>query len=93
MSLARVAYSDADIVLLDDPLSAVDAHVGKRILNSCLLNGPLSNRTRILSTHALHVLPFVDYIYVLDGGSIAEQGTYKALRSHVRIHKLTRGRS
>ncbi|KZW01954.1 multidrug resistance-associated ABC transporter [Exidia glandulosa HHB12029] len=80
VSLARTAYSQADIVLLDDPLSAVDAHVGKHILKSCLLSGPLSDRTRILSTHALHVLPFVDYIYVLERGTVAEQGTYKDLR-------------
>jgi ABC-type bacteriocin/lantibiotic exporter with double-glycine peptidase domain len=63
-------------VLLDDPLSAVDAYVGKTILDQCLLNGPLSSRTRILVTHALHVLDKTDYIYVMDNGIIVEQGTY-----------------
>ncbi|EJD48473.1 P-loop containing nucleoside triphosphate hydrolase protein [Auricularia subglabra TFB-10046 SS5] len=81
VSLARVAYSQADIVLLDDPLSAVDAYVGKHILRECLLMGPLSERTRVLATHALHVLPYVDYIYVLEKGTIVEQGTYEQLRS------------
>ncbi|KAH7104651.1 ATP-dependent bile acid permease [Auriculariales sp. MPI-PUGE-AT-0066] len=81
VSLARVAYSDADVVLLDDPLSAVDAGVGKHILTNCLLNGPLSTRTRVLATHALHVLPFVDVIYVLAEGRVIEQGTYKELKS------------
>lgn len=57
VSLARVAYSQTDIVLLDDPLSAVDAHVGKNILEHCLTKGPLANRTRILATHALSALP------------------------------------
>ncbi|EJD55530.1 ATP-dependent bile acid permease [Auricularia subglabra TFB-10046 SS5] len=80
VNLARVAYSTADIVLLDDPLSAVDAHVGQHLLNECLLSGPLSGRTRLLATHALHVLPHVDYIYVLERGTIAEHGTYEHLR-------------
>ena len=77
VSLARAAYSDSDIVLLDDPLSAVDSHVGKSILENCLLSGPLAKRTRILVTHALHVLDKTDYIYVMDNGVIIEQGTYE----------------
>lgn len=76
MSLARAAYSPSDIVLLDDPLSAVDAYVGKAILENCILNGPFANRTRILVTHALHVLDKADYIYVMKDGIIAEEGTY-----------------
>ncbi|EJD45474.1 cadmium ion transporter [Auricularia subglabra TFB-10046 SS5] len=79
ISLARAAYSRADIVLFDDPISALDAHVGKAILDNCLINGPLSDRTRILVTHALHVLPHVDYVYVLDRGRIVEQGHFKEL--------------
>ncbi|KAL4258198.1 ATP-binding cassette transporter C, partial [Pleurotus pulmonarius] len=79
VSLARAAYSQTDIVLLDDPLSAVDAYVGKDILENCLLRGPLAGRTRVLVTHALHVLDKVDYIYVLSDGVVVEQGTYEAL--------------
>lgn len=79
VSLARAAYSDSDIILLDDPLSAVDAHVGKAILEDCLLNGPLANKTRVLVTHALHVLAKTDYIYVMENGAITEQGTYQEL--------------
>jgi len=51
--------------------------VGKAILDECLLNGPLANRTRILVTHALHVLDKTDYIYVMDNGVITEEGTYQ----------------
>ncbi|KAJ7890947.1 multidrug resistance-associated ABC transporter [Mycena olivaceomarginata] len=79
ISLARAAYSPADIVLLDDPLSAVDAHVGKAIVENCLVNGPLAKKTRVLVTHALHVLHRMDYIYVMDGGEIKEHGTYNSL--------------
>ena len=83
VSLARAAYSQSEIVILDDPLSAVDAYVGKYILDHCLLEGPLANRTRILVTHSLHVLDKVDYIYVMDNGAIVEQGTYS-----VRISRM-----
>ncbi|KAJ7832830.1 multidrug resistance-associated ABC transporter [Mycena leptocephala] len=71
VSLARAAYSTSDVVLLDDPLSAVDSFVGKAILEECILHGPLADRTRILVTHALHVLDKADYIY--------RGGTYQAL--------------
>ncbi|KAH8110164.1 multidrug resistance-associated ABC transporter [Phellopilus nigrolimitatus] len=79
VSLARAAYSASDIILLDDPLSAVDAHVGKAILEDCFVSGPLADKTRILVTHALHVLARTDYIYVMDGGVITEEGTYQDL--------------
>ena len=62
---------------MDDSLSAVDAYVGKAILDNCLLSGPLADKTRILVTHALHVLDKTDYIYVMDNGVIAEQGTFE----------------
>lgn len=81
MSLARAIYSDADIVLLDDPISAVDAHVGKTILEECLLKGPLSQKTRVLVTHALHVLARTDYIFVMEDGVIVEEGTYQVCLS------------
>lgn len=77
MSLARAAYTDAEIILLDDPLSAVDAYVGKAILENCLTSGPLAKKTRILVTHALHVLDKTDYLYVMDKGVIIEEGTYE----------------
>ncbi|TDL26292.1 multidrug resistance-associated ABC transporter [Rickenella mellea] len=85
VSLARVAYSGADIVLLDDPLSAVDAHVGQAILEGCLLNGPLANRTRVLVTHALHPLLNADHIFVMDNGLIVEQGSYMELMQNGQI--------
>lgn len=61
---------------MDDSLSAVDAYVGKAILDNCILSGPLANKTRILVTHALHVLDKSDYIYVMDNGVVTEEGTY-----------------
>ncbi|KAG8877682.1 hypothetical protein FRB98_006588 [Tulasnella sp. 332] len=81
VSLARAAYSYTDIVILDDTLSAVDAHVGKSILDQCLLNGPLSKRTRVMVTHAMQVIPYSDYVYLMDNGKIIEHGAYENLVS------------
>ncbi|KAI0929440.1 hypothetical protein AcV7_005292 [Taiwanofungus camphoratus] len=85
VSLARAAYSDADIILMDDSLSAVDAYVGKAILENLLLNGPLAGKTRVLVTHALHVLDKADYVYVMDKGTIVEQGTFTDLMNDSHI--------
>ena len=63
--LARAAYLKAEIVLLDDLLSAVDTYVGKSILEKWLLTGPLADCTHILVRHALHVLDKTDYIFVI----------------------------
>lgn len=78
VSLARAVYSDADVFLLDDVLSAVDAHVSAHIMKECIC-GVLKNKTRILVTHRLNVLPFVDWILVMNQGKIVEQGTYEQL--------------
>ncbi|KAF9581339.1 hypothetical protein BGW38_001686 [Lunasporangiospora selenospora] len=78
VNIARAVYFDADIVLLDDPLSAVDAHVGKYLFKHCIL-GALQGKTRVLVTHQLHVLPQVDYIICLKDGEIAERGTFQDL--------------
>jgi ATP-binding cassette subfamily C (CFTR/MRP) protein 1 len=64
---------------MDDPLSAVDAYVGKSILDSCLLTGPLSTRTRVLVTHSLGLLEKTDRVYVMESGAIREEGAYQDL--------------
>ncbi|KAF8928491.1 hypothetical protein BGZ47_001580, partial [Haplosporangium gracile] len=81
LSLARSVYYNAEMVIMDDPLSAVDAHVGKRLWEDCVLH-ELSNRTRVIATHQLHVLPDVDYVVCMKHGRIAEQGTFRELMSH-----------
>ncbi len=55
VALARACYAQADVVLLDDPLSAVDAHVGRHLLDSCIC-GLLEGTTRVLVTHQLMAL-------------------------------------
>ena len=80
VSLARAAYSEADVLLLDDPLSAVDARVSKHLFENCI-NGAniMKEKTRILVTHQLQFLPFADKIVILNNGKIENEGTYGEL--------------
>ncbi|XP_016963522.1 multidrug resistance-associated protein 1 isoform X1 [Drosophila biarmipes] len=80
ISLARAVYSDADLYLLDDPLSAVDAHVGKHIFEEVIgPKGILARKSRVLVTHGVTFLPQVDSIYVMKMGEISESGTFDQL--------------
>lgn len=82
VSLARAVYSRADICLFDDPLSAVDAHVGKSIFEECLVK-QLHGKTRILTTNQVHFAASqeVDLIIVVKGGAVVEVGERTALTS------------
>merc|ERR1711892_527232 len=79
VSLARAAYNAPDIVLLDDPLSAVDPHVANEIFDKLISNDKsvLRNKTRLLVTHATQFLPRCDRIVLLAKGKIVDQGTYQ----------------
>ncbi|XP_065387414.1 ATP-binding cassette sub-family C member 3 isoform X1 [Macaca fascicularis] len=80
VSLARAVYSDADIFLLDDPLSAVDSHVAKHIFDHVIgPEGVLAGKTRVLVTHGISFLPQTDFIIVLADGQVSEMGPYPAL--------------
>ena len=69
VGFARAVYQDKDIYLLDDPLSAVDAHVGHHIFEKCIL-GSLKSKTVLLVTNALQYIRFCDRIIVLEGGKL-----------------------
>ncbi|XP_043498534.1 multidrug resistance-associated protein 1 isoform X8 [Polistes fuscatus] len=80
VALARAVYNDSDIYFLDDPLSAVDSHVGKHIFENVVgPGGLLKKKTRVHITHDIVYLPEVDNIFVLKDGEITESGTYKQL--------------
>ncbi|XP_065696871.1 multidrug resistance-associated protein 1-like isoform X1 [Patagioenas fasciata] len=82
VSLARALYSNADLYLLDDPLSAVDVHVGKHLFEKIIgPSGLLKSKTRILVTHNLTVLPHADLIIIMEEGRISQMGTYQELIS------------
>ncbi|KAI0866183.1 P-loop containing nucleoside triphosphate hydrolase protein [Xylaria cubensis] len=78
LNIARAIYFDADIVLMDDPLSAVDAHVGRHIMDNAIL-GLLKDKCRILATHQLWVLNRCDRIVWMDGGKIRAVDTFDKL--------------
>ncbi|XP_051154777.1 probable multidrug resistance-associated protein lethal(2)03659 isoform X2 [Leptopilina boulardi] len=80
ISLARAVYADVDIYLFDDPLSAVDAHVGRSIFKNCICQF-LDGKTRILVTHQLQYLQNVDNIYVLNNGYVEMNGTVNELKN------------
>lgn len=73
INLARAVYKQADIYLLDDPLSAVDTHVGKQLFEECI-SGYLRNKIVILITHQLQYLTEVDHIIYIDNGIIKAEG-------------------
>ncbi|XP_056662286.1 LOW QUALITY PROTEIN: ATP-binding cassette sub-family C member 6 [Monodelphis domestica] len=80
LSLARAVYKKAAIYLLDDPLAALDAHVGQHIFDRVIgPGGLLHGTTRILVTHAVHILPQADYIIMMADGAVVESGSYQEL--------------
>ena len=78
INICRAIYVGADIQIFDDPISALDAPVGKHVFQNVFL-GAAADKTRILVTHALHFLPQVDYIYTMVDGRVGEHGTYADL--------------
>jgi ATP-binding cassette subfamily C (CFTR/MRP) protein 1 len=81
INIARAIYSGGDVYMFDDPLSAVDSHVGEHIFEQCMIRY-LASTTRILVTHKIDILPRCDYIVVLDdtGGRVKAQGSFQSLK-------------
>ena len=73
VSLARAVYAEADVYLLDDPLSAVDAKVGKHVFENCIC-GLLAGRVRVLTTHQPQYTNRADQVVVLHDGEIVQGG-------------------
>ncbi|GAY40216.1 hypothetical protein CUMW_050300 [Citrus unshiu] len=78
VQLARALYQDADIYLLDDPFSAVDAHTGSELFKEYIMTA-LANKTVIFVTHQVEFLPAADFILVLKEGRIIQAGKYDDL--------------
>lgn len=88
LNIARAIYFDADLVLMDDPLSAVDAHVGRHIFDHAIM-GLLGNKARILATHQLWVLNRCDRIIWMEEGKILAIDTFDNLmRDHTGFQML-----
>ncbi|KAG5204274.1 hypothetical protein JEQ12_002250 [Ovis aries] len=78
VSLARAMYQDADIYLLDDPFSAVDAGVSRHLFEQCICQA-LREKITILVTHQWQYLKAASWILILKGGTIVQRGTYIGL--------------
>lgn len=79
VSLARAVYANADIILLDDVLSAVDSKVGKHIIDECVL-GLLKDKTRVLATHQLSLIGSADRVIYFNSDKSISIGTMEALQ-------------
>ncbi|OWM63830.1 ABC transporter C family member 12-like isoform X2 [Punica granatum] len=86
VSMARAVYSDSDVYIFDDPLSALDAHVARQVFNSCMKE-KLQGKTRVLVTNQLHFLPQVDRIILISEGTVKEDGTFEELSKNGVLFK------
>eukprot|EP00019_Armaparvus_languidus_P007992 CAMPEP_0168601030 /NCGR_PEP_ID=MMETSP0420-20121227/13180_1 /TAXON_ID=498008 /ORGANISM="Pessonella sp." /LENGTH=1006 /DNA_ID=CAMNT_0008639321 /DNA_START=1053 /DNA_END=4070 /DNA_ORIENTATION=+ len=78
VSIARAMYGDQSLILLDDPLSAVDSHVAQHIFDEVIM-GAVRERTRIMCTNQLQFLPHADLVVVMRDGKVVESGSYESL--------------
>ncbi|KAI3876739.1 hypothetical protein MKX03_019508 [Papaver bracteatum] len=97
IQLARALYQDADMYLLDDPFSAVDAHTATSLFNEYVM-GALSGKTVLLVTHQVDFLPAFDYVLLMSDGEIQHASPYHTLLASssvfydlVNAHKDTAG--
>ena len=79
VSLARAVYADADIYLLDDPLSAVDFKVGRQIFEKCI-KGLLAQKTRLITSHQEQLMKEADNVIVLYKGRVLDKGRFTELK-------------
>ena len=80
VSLCRAVYANADVLLMDDVLSAVDSHVGHHIMHECILK-ELAGKTRVLVLHQMQWIHHADYVIIMDEGRIADCGSYSELKA------------
>ncbi|XP_032235067.2 ATP-binding cassette sub-family C member 4 isoform X2 [Nematostella vectensis] len=88
ISLARAVYSRASVILLDDPLSRVDAAVGRHVFDRCILK-LLGQTTRVVVTHHLKCLKAANHVIVMEDGMIREQGKMEELKCPQLEHWVT----
>ena len=89
ISLARTIYNEPDIYLFDDPISALDANVGKKIMKNCIVKY-LEGKTRVVVTHALSYLKYMDRIIYMKSGRIEWTGNYKEVQEQPFYSELAK---
>ncbi|KAK1381982.1 ABC-type xenobiotic transporter [Heracleum sosnowskyi] len=84
VSMARAVYSDSDVYIFDDPLSALDAHVARQVFEKCIKE-ELRGKTRVLVTNQLHFLSQVDRVILVHEGKVKEEGTFEELSNNGQL--------
>ncbi|XP_070557433.1 ATP-binding cassette sub-family C member 9-like [Ptychodera flava] len=83
VSVARAIYSNTDIVILDDPLSALDVHVSSHLLENGIMDLLVrQGRTVMLVTHQLQSLQFAHKVVLMDKGKIVREGDLNEIKKH-----------
>eukprot|EP00878_Enallax_costatus_P041564 GHUV01048375.1.p1 GENE.GHUV01048375.1~~GHUV01048375.1.p1 ORF type:complete len:218 (+),score=66.20 GHUV01048375.1:896-1549(+) len=87
--LARAAYHDADLILLDNPLSAVDQHTSKHIFDKCI-KGLLADKAVVLIAHQLELLPQCNKVAIVKDNAVVYFGPYdqSALNTHMPVDHM-----
>ena len=92
VSLARTVYSNPDIYLFDDPISALDANIGKKIMKELIIDY-LEGKTRVIVTHALQYLKYMNRIIYMKNGRIEWVGTFDEIQNQeffISMKKLSK---
>ena len=89
VGLARALYAKKDIYLLDDPISALDASVRRKIIENVIMT-ELSDKTRILVTHAIDFVHHADTLIIMEKGRIVAKGPFNEVKNHESYKKLTK---
>ena len=87
VSIARAVYADSDIYLVDDCLSALDAHVGKSILEN-VFKKHLKEKTKLIATHHYHYIEPHERVLMMSGGVIKSDGRFKDLQKTEEFRKI-----
>lgn len=89
VGLARAVYADRDLILMDDPISALDANVKKKVFKQVFLKN-FKNKTRVLVTHAVDFLHLVDKVILIKDGRILLHGPYEKIKDDAYLSELAR---
>ena len=84
VALARAVYKRPDVLIMDDPISALDCHVRKQIFDQVFC-GLMKDKTRILVTHAVDFIHLADHIIIMKDGKVEAQGSYDDIQGHPYI--------
>lgn len=87
VALARAVYKRPDVLLMDDPISALDATVRKSIFDQVFM-GLMKDSTRVLVTHAIDFVHLADQIIIIKDGEIQAQGSYEDLKDNAYLNQV-----